>query len=411
MLVPAFALFILPARVSASPSILFLSTQLTPPPEATMMRQTILGDFTPVVDFQPFDRAVYTRKVLELAAHPGVEAVIGGVQEDFLTLYRAGALANVEDIGGELSDRAFLPRFAGRGVFGDDGAFFVPWMQATYLMAANKRALKYLPTGADLRRLTYDELLQWAAAIHQATGKGKLGFPTGPKGLMPRFLQGYLYPSFTGSMTRDFRSPAATDMWMYFRDLWQHVAPSSLIINRMDEALLNGEVRVAWDHSARLLQAFKERPDEFVAFPAPIGPKGRGIISVLTGLGLPKGSPRAPALQLIEYLTRPRVQARTMESVGFLPVVRITDEEKLPKGLKALLQAAVDQLDAPEAILSSVPPLGGDAGRSFDLVYAVAFSRIVLRGRDIASVLARQEEKLLQLNAPDSMSPSELRGH
>ena len=82
---------------------------------------------------------------------------------------------------------------------------------------------------------------------------------------MPRFLQGYLYPSFTGSMTDGFASPEAVVMWQYLRDLWLYVDRSSLVLNRMDKALLNDEVWVAWDHSARLVQIFKERPEDFVA--------------------------------------------------------------------------------------------------------------------------------------------------
>ena len=83
---------------------------------------------------------------------------------------------------------------------------------------------------------------------------------------MMRFLQGYLYPSFTGSMTDGFSGLQAAGMWHYLQDLWHYVAPSSLVLDRMDDALLNGEVWVAWDHTARLLRAFREKPDDFVAF-------------------------------------------------------------------------------------------------------------------------------------------------
>jgi multiple sugar transport system substrate-binding protein len=264
-------------------------------------------------------------------------------------------------------------------------------------MAANKLALQYLPKGANLNRLSYDELLEWAANMYRATGTGKLGFPVGPKGLMVRFLQGFLYPSFTGSMSESFSSPTAVAMWQYLRDLWRYVAHSSVILNRMDEALLNGEVWVAWDHTARLLEAFRKQPDEFVAFPAPVGPKGRGFISVLAGLGVPKGSSHAGAVILMEYLTRPLVQVITMESVGFLPVVEISKSVKISKGLSALVQAAVEQLTSPDAILSSVPLRVADAGRSFDLVYTVAFSRIVLRDLSTQPVLDRQEKMLREI--------------
>jgi multiple sugar transport system substrate-binding protein len=377
--------------------MLFLSTQLTPLPEAAMMREVILKDFPQSVDFEPCDRAVYNARIMDLVSKPIGTVVMGGVQEDFLGLYRAGALASLDDIWPKLPERAFLPELTVRGSLGTNRTYFVPWMQATYLMAANRRALQYLPKGASLNRLSYDELLEWAANMFRATGKGKLGFPVGPKGLMVRFLQGYLYPSFTGSMSDGFSSPAAVSMWQYLRDLWKYVAQSSLILNRMDEALLNGEVWVAWDHTARLLEAFKGQPDEFVAFPAPVGPSGRGFISVLAGLGLPKGSTPAAGEKLIEYLTRPPVQAKTMESVGFLPVVEIDKKAQLSKGLSALVHAAVEQLSSPNAIWSSVPLRVADAGRSFDLIYAVAFSRIVLRNMTTQAVLERQQTILREI--------------
>ena len=67
-------------------------------------------------------------------------------------------------------------------------------MQATYVMVANKQALPYLPAGADVNALTYAQLQQWGKNIADKTGQRRLGFPAGPKGLLPRFFQGYLYP-------------------------------------------------------------------------------------------------------------------------------------------------------------------------------------------------------------------------
>ncbi len=231
--------------------------------------------------------------------------------------------------------------------------------------------------------------------MYRSTGKSRLGFPVGPSGLMVRFLQGYLYPSFTGKMIDGFSGSTAPGMWQYLRDLWRYVAPSSLVSNRMDNALLNGEVWVAWDHTARLLQAFKEKPDDFVAFPAPIGPKGRGFISVIAGLGAPRGSPPPSPDSLIEYLTRPVVQVQTMESVGFLPVVEIGAGTKVSSGVASLLRAVAEQAGSPNAIVNAVPIRAAEAARRFDLAYLVAFSRIVLRNMGTQEVLARQERLLL----------------
>jgi multiple sugar transport system substrate-binding protein len=151
-------LFLSHAMGGASP-ILFLSTQLTPLPEASKMRDVILKDFPQSVDFEPYDRAIFSQKVVELAASPGGSVILGGLQEDFLHLYQTGELASVEGISDRLSDRTFMPGIAARRKLGTDTNYFVPWMQATYLMAANKRSLQFLPKGADLKRLSYDDLL------------------------------------------------------------------------------------------------------------------------------------------------------------------------------------------------------------------------------------------------------------
>jgi multiple sugar transport system substrate-binding protein len=364
-----------------------------------MMRQVILKDYPGAVGFEPYDRAVYNAKVTGIASSPAGPVVLGGVQEDFDNLRGTDALAGMDAVRQRLSARVFLPGLAERGKLGTDATWFIPWMQATYLMAANRRALPYLPKGADLNRLGYDELEEWAANMYRASGRGRLGFPAGSKGLMQRFLQGFLCPSFTGGMTGGFSGASAVDMWGYLRDLWRYVDPSSLITNRMDEALLNGGVWVAWDHTARLLEAFKKKPDDFIAFPAPVGPRGRGFISVLAGLGAPRGSSGPETEALIEYLTRPEVQVKTMESVGFLPVVETGRTDWPSKGLSAIVQAAVEQLKSPNAIISSVPLRTADAGRSFDLVYTVAFSRIVLRRLPIPPVLERQEKLLRTMEA------------
>ncbi|MBO6882766.1 MAG: hypothetical protein JJ869_04185 [Marivita sp.] len=86
-------------------------------------------------------------------------------------------------------------------------------MQASYIMAANKEALQYLPEGADIDALTYDQLIEWSANVHAAVGEPKFGFPAGPKGLKHRFFQGYLYPSYTNGVVRTFASDEAVTAW------------------------------------------------------------------------------------------------------------------------------------------------------------------------------------------------------
>ncbi len=51
---------------------------------------------------------------------------------------------------------------------------YMPWMQASYIMAASKKALQYLPEGADVDALTYDQLIAWAGNIKDGDRRGEI---------------------------------------------------------------------------------------------------------------------------------------------------------------------------------------------------------------------------------------------
>lgn len=61
-------------------------------------------------------------------------------------------MANMIDLAEDLSaSRDFAPAFLETGLLGtDDYLYYVPWMQATYIMAAHQNAMEYLPAGADI---------------------------------------------------------------------------------------------------------------------------------------------------------------------------------------------------------------------------------------------------------------------
>ena len=98
----------------------------------------------------------------------------------------------------------------------------------------------------------------------------EIGFPVA--GLFPRFLEGYLVPSFTGRLVTKFESKEDAAAWLYLKNLWRFVNPQSTQYAFMQDPLLSGEVMVAWDHVARLTTALQQKPNDFVLFPAPRGP-------------------------------------------------------------------------------------------------------------------------------------------
>lgn len=387
-----------PFSFSQTPTkdITFLSTQLNPVEEAWKMRNTILKNFPGTVDFRPNDNA-YLQELInsELKKDPAAAILVGALHGDLKNLWERGTLQPLDAQYQALNERNFSQDLMQLSRFNGKDAFYIPWMQASFVMAANKKALPYLPKGASLDSLTYQQLQEWAANIYKKTSKKALGFPAGEKGLMHRFFQGYLYPSFTDSTLLKFRTPAAAAMWEYFKRLWSYVQPSSLVYSTMSEPLLIDEVWIAWDHSARLTKAFQERPNDFVAFPAPSGPKGRGFLAVISGLALPKAeADTANSAMLIDYLTQPAIQERTLMETGFFPVLDDAASDATPQYLRSLDKVIKDQMNAKDSILTLMPIGLGDQAGNYNSYFMLTFSEIVLEGKEIQGVLDRNAKKL-----------------
>ncbi len=393
------------AAPAAQPSgdageIIFLSNQFKPVEEAERMRNTILAGFSGKVDFIPEDPGPFNDRIhAEAQGGQRTISLIGGLHGDLAPFAKEGLLEDLTPLMDKLKDRGFPAPFVELSKFGTDKIYYIPWMQATYVLAANKKALQYLPQGADQNTLTYDQLKEWGQNIQKATGDRKLGFPGGPKGLIHRLFQGYLYPSYTGSAgVVGFKAPEATQMWTTFKDLWALANPQSANYEFMQEPLLSEEVWVAMDHTARLINAVKEKPDDFVILPAPAGPKGRGFMPVIAGFAIPKGAPnRAGAEQLIEYLTMPEQQLTTLRENAFFPVVKADTPTDLNPGTKLEADAVQKQSTAKDALPSLLPIGLGAKGGEFNKVYLDSFQQIVINNQPIDQVLQQEAATLQQI--------------
>lgn len=398
-LVAMAMVFATPAPVRAEDTV-FLSTQLRPVEEATKLRSVIMkgGPAIQYVVDEPGPFAV--RMKAETDANKRTASVVGALHGELQPHVADGSLEPIDDVAAKLASREIPKALMDLGKLGTDKQYYIPWMQATYVMVAHKSTLAQLPAGADINKLTYEQLKAWAKAVQEKTGKKPLGFPAGAKGLMPRFFQGYLYPSYTGGVVSTFKSAEAEQGWAMLKDLWQYTSPASTNIDFMQEALLAGDVLIGFDHIARVKDALTAKPDDFVAFPAPAGPKGRGFMPVVAGLGITKGAPnRAGAVAVIEHLTKPEVQLITAAETGFFPVVKAELPPTLPAGIKLIAGAIQATSSAPDALPSLLPVGLGAKGGEFNKVYMDAFQRIVLKNEDIKAVLADQAKVLAALMA------------
>lgn len=379
------------SAAAAQADVLFWSTQARPVEEAQAMRDSVLAGFGETVDYQPNEDGPWlTRLQAELQAGSGSIDVLGALHGSFSAI-DPEKLVDLGDLGVAAESETFntLARL------GTDTLQYVPWMQASYIMAANKEALQYLPEGADINALTYDQLIAWAANVHEATGKPKFGFPAGPKGLKHRFFQGYLYPSYTDGVVRTFASDAAVTAWEKFLELWEHTNPASTNFAFMQEQLLSGDAWIVFDHTSRLAQAFNDRPDDFVAFPAPAGPTGRGFMPVLAGLGVPVTAPDQEAAKaLVSYLLSPEAQIATLRATSFFPVVPVDLPDDLPPAVQAAGAAIAAMSGAPDANPGLLPTGLGEKGGEFDRIFNDTFERIVLARQPIRAVLDDQKVRL-----------------
>jgi multiple sugar transport system substrate-binding protein len=387
------------ADAAQTERLVFLSTQLRPIEEAQKMRNLILKDFPREVDYTTERPELFPPRI-NAQREDGTHTidVVGALHGELQPLVALDALAPLDDLVGKLTGRGIPDPLLTLGKFGTAHQLYIPWMQASYIMVANKAALPYLPGGADINALSYDQLAAWAGTVQQQTGKRLLGFPAGPQGLMHRFFEGFLYPSYTGGIVVPFRSEAAEAMWTQFALLWKSVNPNSTSYNFMQQPLLSGDIWIGFDHIARVLDSLRQKPDEFVAFPAPAGPNGRGYMPVLAGLALVKGAPDVNrSTALIDYLTQPQTQIVTARSVGFFPVVRAELPSDLDPGVK-MGAAAIEKMQSAKDALPAVLPVGlGPRGSEFDKVFMDTFQFVVLRGQNPRAVLDREAERLKRL--------------
>ncbi|MCU0900300.1 MAG: ABC transporter substrate-binding protein [Cypionkella sp.] len=391
------------ASLLAAPALaepLFWSTQAKPVEESQKMREQVLAGFPGGVDYQASDEGPWlTRMQAELQAGSGTIAVLGGLHGDLSSLG-----AELVDLSG-IDSAGVGPAMMELGKLGTAEQKYIPWMQATYLMVANRKALEFLPEGADLNALTYDQLIAWAKATAEATGGPKFGFPAGPQGLKHRFFQGFLLPAYTRSTVTEFRSDAAVVAWQKFRELWQYTNPAATNYSFMQEQLVTEEVWIAFDHVARIADAFNQRPEDFVAFPAPAGPEGRAFMPVVAGIAVPRTAPdMEQSKALVAYMLKPETQIETLRATNFFPVIATELPDDMPASVKAAGPAIAAMTGAPDALPALLPMGLGDKGGQFNQVYNDTFERIVLAGQDIREVLDSQAEVLralmVEANAP-----------
>ena len=130
----------------------FLSTQFTPVEEWQRFEKVLRSQLPVPVAYNPVEGGVFTTTIKSQAQARNVRtALIGGLYNDLAPL--ADAFDDVGGLLGQLSGAGYPEKILKLTTLGGRTPKFVPWMQATYIVAVNKQALQWLPHGADVREL------------------------------------------------------------------------------------------------------------------------------------------------------------------------------------------------------------------------------------------------------------------
>jgi len=217
-------------------------------------------------------------------------------------------------------DRHFSPTFE-YGTNFEGKQYFVPVGADVYLAIANKKALKYLPSNADLDKLTWEDFAKWSNAIAKGEGEGKTvvtGIPM--KSFVYQF--GAISLSY-GATFPDINTPEAIKAWEILVSMKDDFIPAVLNVDNCIDPMKREESWLSWMHCARVGSVYSSNETNFVVGPAPEGPAGIGSIAGVSGYGIMKDAPNKElAIKFLEYITRPDMQVKISKGTGgFIPPV------------------------------------------------------------------------------------------
>jgi multiple sugar transport system substrate-binding protein len=140
------AILTLAANATRTDRLLFLSTQLRPIAEAQKMRNLVLKDFPREVEFitEP-PQGLQERLKAGSSSDATAVDVVGALHGELQPLALLDALVPLDDLAKKASDRGIPDALLTLGKFGTAHQLYIPWMQAGYIMVANRDALPYLP--------------------------------------------------------------------------------------------------------------------------------------------------------------------------------------------------------------------------------------------------------------------------
>jgi len=371
----------------ATKTLVFTSRLFSPPREQEYFINEIIKPFEAEhgvsVNFQilddnsQFDRAVIQSETGHVTTD--IIASHNGKMPDWLD---AGYVEDLTALVASWDDRHFSPAFES-DTNRDGKQYFLPVGADVYLLLANNKAMPYFPAGADISAMTWDDYADWAVAIADGEGEGKVCITGIP-------MKSWVY-QFGGSALSygagfpDVNSAEAADAWA----VWEKIGkgngfvPSVMNVESCVDPMLREESWLTVFHNARAGQVYDSNPTQFTLAPAPSGPAGIGSIAGVSGYAILKGAPNYElSVAFLEYLTRPEIQVKIAKGTGgFIPPVLEAQEYLGTEAIDEVINQAVMVLE--NGVVSGVPGyLYQDWGAVKDC-FDTIFEETILPGGDV----------------------------
>jgi multiple sugar transport system substrate-binding protein len=281
----------------------------------------------------------------------------------FQDYVNAGYVEDLTPLVKEWKDRTFTPGLNSMSVF-DGKQLFLPVAADVYLLCANNKALPYLPAGADVQDLTWDEFADWANNIAKGEGEGKLAVTGVPERALIYQVGGMALAY--GAGFPDVSSDAAVKAWEVMVKMKDAFTPTVSTYDDLVAPMKRGEAWLVWAHVANVGDIYNSNPSQYTIAPVPKGPNGKGSIAGTHGFGIPIDSPnREMSVKLIEYITRPDVMLKLAKGGGgWIPTVSEAVDKLGDETQDEVIKMALDVLD--NGVLSFIPPsytAGGNWGK------------------------------------------------
>jgi multiple sugar transport system substrate-binding protein len=319
----------------ASKTLVLDSEMFSPPAEQEFFINEILKPFEEetgiTVTFQIVKGSdMFDRLTAQQATDHVTTDMILAFNGRFAWYTDEGWMESLDMYTADWGDRTILSAFDGQAVV-DGTRYFVPISADVYLTVANNKAMDYLPAGASMDSLTYEQYADWGVAVAAGEGEGKVCMTGIPEKMwIYQFSSSALAYglSAAGSPEPAFpnlNAPETVKAW----EQWAKIGagdgfmPTILSVDNCTDPLMREEAWLSVTHNARVGQVYASNETQFTVGPAPMGDSAIGSIAGAHGLGIVKGSPNAEsAALLLEYLTRPEIQVKLNKGTGgFLPVV------------------------------------------------------------------------------------------